>query len=405
MTESIDPFSADAVLDPYSFLTALRTNDPVHWHEAYEIWVVTRYDDLVWVNAHPELFSSEVFARDPRPPYPPVDEADLGLYAFVREFISAQLAEHDPPKHQVMRRVVQSRFTPKGVESWRPLIKQTINELLDGAIANGRMDFKSAFATPLPVEIITQLMGVPRTDRGIIREHVTKMLLSSQGEANRLRTQTDGMRGMIDYLNPLIEDRLRHPGRDDLLSMIAEGEASGVLTRHEVLVNCSLLLVAGHETTINLLCNGMLAFMQHRGEWDRLVSAPLEWSKKATEEALRYDAPVKSLQRIATQDVELRGRTIKKSDRIRAFISSANRDPEVFARPDVFDISRDPNPHVAFGSGIHHCLGATLSRLEGQEAFAALASRLPGLRLVPEQELSYRPSISHRSLASLQVTW
>jgi pimeloyl-[acyl-carrier protein] synthase len=147
-----------------------------------------------------------------------------------------------------------------------------------------------------------------------------------------------------------------------------------------------------------------LAFIRHPEQWALLKQDPAGWAKRATEECLRYDSPVKSIQRIASEDVEIRGKVLRKDDRIRWFISSANRDPEVFANPGTFDISRDPNPHVAFGSGVHHCLGATLARVEGQEVFKALAERFPALQ-VEAEELEYQPSITFRSLKSLPVAW
>jgi pimeloyl-[acyl-carrier protein] synthase len=186
--------------------------------------------------------------------------------------------------------------------------------------------------------------------------------------------------------------------------VLAGGEQAGVFNRHQVLVNAALLLFAGHETTMNLICNGVLAFLKHPDQWARLVSDPPRHARLATEECLRYDPPVKSTQRIAADDVELGGRHIRRGDRIRWMIASANRDPAAFANADAFDISRQPNPHVAFGAGIHYCLGASLARIEGQEVFQVLAERLPGMRL-DTQNLEYEPSIQFRSLRSLPVRW
>jgi pimeloyl-[acyl-carrier protein] synthase len=208
---------------------------------------------------------------------------------------------------------------------------------------------------------------------------------------------------MIDYVSPLVDKRIVNPG-DDFISVLAKGEKQGIFTRHEVLVNTSLLLLAGHETTINLLCNGTLSFIRHPEQWALYKQDPVGQAKWATEECLRYDSPVISIQRIASQDVELRGKHLRKGDRLRWFISSANRDPETFASPTTFDITRNPNPHVAFGSGVHHCLGATLARVEGQEVFKALAQRFPNLQ-VQTDGLEYQPSITFRSLKSLPVTW
>jgi cytochrome P450 len=283
------------------------------------------------------------------------------------------------------------------------MVQSAITDLLDAAEAKGRMDVMADLATPLPVLVIAQMMGVPLEDRPYIRELAKKLLAGGRGEPDRLRTQTAGMQGMLEYLSPLVEERIDRPG-DDFVSVVASGEKRGIFTRHQVLVNCSLLLLAGHETTINLLCNGTLAFLRHPEQWALFKQDPAGSAKRATEECLRYDPPVKSIQRIASQDVEMRGKVVRKDDRMRWFISSANRDPEVFANPETLDITRDPNPHVAFGSGVHHCLGATLARLEGQEAFKALAQRFPSLHLETE-ELEYQPSINFRSLTSLPVAW
>jgi pimeloyl-[acyl-carrier protein] synthase len=176
------------------------------------------------------------------------------------------------------------------------------------------------------------------------------------------------------------------------------------MTRHQVLVNTALLLFAGHETTMNLICNGMLAFIRNPEQWARFKSDPDRWADSATEECLRYDPPVKSTQRIAAQDVERNGKHFKQGDRIRWVISAANRDPEVFANPDRFDIARSPNPHIAFGEGVHHCLGVSLARIEGQEVFKAMAERFPALRL-ETTSLEYQPSVQFRSLKALPVAW
>jgi cytochrome P450 len=396
-----DLFARDVINDPYSYFGHLREEDPVHWNKKYQVWIITRHADLVWITRHPELFSSELPMRPP--PYPPIDASDLGLFEAIRKSQNQRFINHDRPEHTAMRRVIHGYFTPTYVASWRPLVQSAITDLLDAAEEKGRMDVMADFATPLPVLVIAQMMGVPLADRPYIRELAKKLLAGGQGAPDRLRTQTAGMQGMLEYLSPLVAERIDNPG-DDFVSVVASGEKRGIFTRHQVLVNCSLLLLAGHETTINLLCNGTLAFLRHPEQWALFKQDPAGWAKQATEECLRYDPPVKSIQRIAAQDVELRGKVLRKDDRLRWFISSANRDPEVFAYPQTFDITRDPNPHVAFGSGVHHCLGATLARLEGQEAFKALAERFPTLH-VETEELEYQPSMTFRSLKALPVAW
>jgi len=347
------------------------------------------------------LFSNAVFKNDPRPAYPAIDESDNALYEYVRQYQADQFIQFDRPEHLEMRKVVHSYFTPRAMETWRGFVKNAITELLDAAEERGHMDVMRDFATPLPVLVIAQMMGVPKDERPYVR-HLAELLLNiGRGEGDRMKPLVEGMHGMIEYVAPLVNERIDNPG-EDFISVLAQGEKQGVFTRHQVHVNSSLLLLAGHETTINLLCNGTLAFMQHPDQWELFKTDPEGLAKRATEECLRYDAPVKSIQRLASQDIEMRGKTLRQNDRIRWFINSANRDPETFANPDVFDITRDPNPHVAFGNGVHHCLGATLARLEGQEAFKALAQRFPNLHLETET-LEYQPSIAFRSVKALPV--
>ena len=398
-----DMFTAEVIQDPYRYYGRIRDEDPVHWNELYELWVITRHDDLVWLTRNHEQFSSDVFLNDPRPAYPAIYESDTELYDFVRNYQGKQFIQYDRPDHLEMRKVVHTYFSPKSMEEWRPLVKSAVADLLDAAEARGDgVDLMRDLAVPLPVLVIAEMMGVPEGERPHIRMLAEKLLNIGRGEPDRMRPLTEGMQGMLDYVNPLVDQRIDNP-QDDFISVLAGGEKSGVFTREQVLVNTGLLLLAGHETTINLICNGTRAFMNNRDQWDLLKTDPQGMMVRATEEALRYDSPVKSIQRLASEDVEMRGKQIKKDDRIRWFISSANRDPNKFENPNTMDITRWPNPHVAFGSGVHHCLGATIARVEGQEVFSALAERYPNLEL-QNPEAEYQPSITFRSVKDLPVS-
>lgn len=398
-----DLFAPDVIADPYPLLGHLRESAPVHWNERYQLWVITRYDDLVWLVRHNELFSSAVIRSDQRPPYPPIDREDARLAAHVRDFRADQLVEQDRPEHTAMRGAVHAYFTPTAMEKWRPFVRAAVHDLLDQVIDRGEMDVLTALAAPLPVRVITRMMGVPPEDQDTLRDLADKLLYINRGESYRMKPLMEGIRGMIDYVAPRVDQRRATPG-EDFISVLAEAEGRGIFTRHQVLVNTALLLFAGHETTMNLICNGTLALLRHPEQWASLCADPAGRVRVATEECLRYDPPVKSTQRIATADVPLRSQVIKAGDRLRWFIAAANRDPEAFDQPDRFDIARQPNPHVSFGSGIHYCLGATLARVEGQEVFRALAERLPSLRLRPGT-LEYQPSIQFRSLKALPVEW
>ena len=400
-----DLFAAEAIRDPYGYFGALRSEAPVHWNEQYQMWVVTSYERLVWTARHPEYFSSEVALRDNQPPSPSIPEEDMELFGAVRNWAAARFTQNDGAKHKEKRKVVHGYFTPKAMETWRPLVRQTVNNLLDDLQGAGRMDVMHDFATPLTYSIIAALMDIPPSDRGFVKELCGRMCGFDGNQPDRIRMYAEGVQAVTDYLAPIVAKRVRDPG-DDLLSVICKGEIMGAYTRDEVLVNALLLLVAGHETTNDLISNGVLAFAQHSDQFDLLRTDPDTHIVNAVEEVLRYDSPLKSIQRVATQDVDMGGgQTVGKDDRVRWVISSANRDPEVFEDPDGLDIARNPNPHVAFGSGVHHCLGATLARLEGQEAFAELARRFEGFELETDpNELEYLPSVGQRTLLNLPVT-
>ena len=397
-----DMFSPEVIQDPYRYYGRIRDEDPVHWNELYELWVITRHDDLVWLTRNHEQFSNAVMANDPRPAYPAINESDNELYEYTRAYQADMFIQFDRPEHLEMRKVVHAYFTPKSMEEWRPLVKSATNDLLDAAETRGEVDLMRDLAVPLPVLVIAEMMGVPESERGHIRMLAEKLLNIGRGEPNRLQLLAEGMRGMDEYVNPMVEERLVNP-KDDFISVLAGGEKSGVFTREQVLINTALLLLAGHETTINLICNGTLAFMNNRDQWDLLKTDTQGYMVRATEEALRYDPPVKSITRIAAEDVELRGKVIKQDDRLRWFMSSANRDPNKFENPDTMDITRWPNPHVAFGAGIHHCLGATIARVEGQEVFRELEDRYPDLEL-RTHDMDYQPSITFRSVKSMPVS-
>ncbi|MBL8989376.1 MAG: cytochrome P450 [Gemmatimonadetes bacterium] len=398
-----DLFAPAVIADPYEYFGRLRETDPIHWNERFQLWVITRYDDLVWLVRHHELFSSAVIRTDQRQPYPPIDPEDRGLFEEVRHFRADQLVEQDRPAHTTMRGAVHEYFTPTAMESWRPFVRQAVAELLDAVAPRGGMDVLQALAAPLPVRIITHMMGVPNEDRELLRQLADKLLYINRGEPYRMKPLMEGIREMMAYVEPKVGQRADHP-ENDFISVLAAAEKEGIFTRHQVLVNSALLLFAGHETTMNLICNGTLALLRHPDQWAKLCADPEGLARLATEECLRFDPPVKSTQRIAAADVERHGKQIKKGDRIRWFMAAANRDPRAFPDPDRFDLSRSPNPHVSFGSGVHYCLGATLARVEGQEVFRALAERFPGMRLATDQ-LEYQPSIQFRSLKALPVVW
>jgi cytochrome P450 len=399
-----DLFAPEVTADPYTYFGRLRDEDPIHWNREYGVWILTRYDDVVWAARNTTYFSSEIYQRDPRPPYPPIDADDMELYRAMKVWMGDRFMHRDRPGHTGMRQVIHESFSAGAIERWRPVVAAETNGLLDQAEARGRMDVIADFAVPLPVLVIAEMLALPAEDRPFVRRMTEKATFLDSADGSRLQVYVAAIEELAAYLQPLVAARLANPG-DDVLSALAGAERRGLYTRQEVLANIVMLLFAGHETTISLICNGTLAFIRHPEQWASLQQglSPAQLVR-ATEECLRYDPPVKAIQRIVIEDVDRRGTILRKGDRVLWCISSANRDPGVFAQPDTFDISRFPNGHASFGAGIHHCLGATLARMEGQEAFKALAQRFRTLRLETER-LTYHPSLSLRSLTSLSVGW
>jgi cytochrome P450 len=397
-----DLLAPEVVRDPYAYFARLRRDDPVHWNERWGGWLVTRYEDVVRAFRDPARLSSDRMAHFQQELSPHDQER---LHVLIRYF-SRWLVFTDPPYHTRVRMLVNKAFTPTSVERLRPRVRAIVSELQDGMEQGRHADFIRAFAFHLPVIVISEYLGVPPQDREAVKEwsdETSRIFFIRADDPQRRERSQAGLIKLLEYFEPLIHERRRHP-RDDLISALVQAQERGDLLSHdEVLATCTVLLFAGHETTTNLLANGLLALLQHRDQWELLARDP-SLAFSATEELLRYDGPVKATFRWARADAELGGKTIRAGDRMLLVLASANRDPDRFPQPDRVDITRNPNPHVAFGHGIHVCLGAPMARLEGQEAFAALARRFPGMRLATD-ELEYHPTIVSRALAELPVEW
>ncbi|MDQ7851247.1 MAG: cytochrome P450, partial [Armatimonadota bacterium] len=364
-----DLLAPEVVRDPYTYFARLRQLDPVHWNERWGGWLVTRYDDIVRAFRDPARLSSDRMAHFQQELSPHDRER---LHVLIRYF-SRWLVFTDPPYHTRVRMLVNKAFTPTSVERLRPRVRAIVSELQDHVAHRGHMEFIRDFAFHLPVIVISEYLGVPPQDREAVKEwsdETSRIFFIRADDPQRRERSQAGLVKLLEYFEPLIHARRRHP-RDDLISALVQAEERGDLLSHdELLATCTVLLFAGHETTTNLLANGLLALLRHRDQWERLARDP-SLAASATEELLRYDGPVKATFRWARVDAELGGRTVRAGDRMLLVLASANRDPERFPHPDRVDITRNPNPHVAFGHGIHVCLGAPMARLAGQEAFPA----------------------------------
>ena len=391
-----NPFLPEFHQDPYPFYARLRREDPVH-QSPMGFWVVTRYNDVVTVlrdprfgraGFHPMLAAAQPRAANPDP-LPP------------------SMLFQDPPDHTRLRALVNKAFTPRVVEAMRPHIQDIVDGLLDRVVPTGTMDIIEDLAYPLPVTVICEMLGVPVSDQASIRQWSADLArsLDAIGPQADVEVQERGVQArhaLAEYFRTQIPERRRQPRTDLLSALIAAEEQGDRLTERELLAMCVLLFVAGHETTVNLIGNGMLALLRHPDELRRLRADPA-LTPSAVEECLRYDSPVQRTARIPSTDVELDGHTIRQGTMVVAAIGAANRDPAQFVDADRLDIGRRDNRHVSFGFGIHFCLGAPLARLEGQVAIGALIRRAPRLQQASEA-LEWRESSTLRGLKSLPVT-
>ncbi|MGH9181008.1 MAG: cytochrome P450 [Acidimicrobiales bacterium] len=381
--------------DPYPIYAFIRTHEPVH-HAPDGTWVLTRYDH-----------ASQVL-RDPRFSTNPkwlADDTRRANDSLVRQAGTSLMMFLDPPDHNRLRSLVSQAFTPKMVEGMRPRIQRLVDDLLDAVVERGRMDVLSDLAYPLPAMVICELLGVPSDDQEQFKawsSDASRLLDGYLDQESRTKGMVAGMH-LFQYFNDLVDERRRAPRADLLSALIAAEDGGESLTQAELLSTTTLLFVAGFETTMNLVGNGMLALLRQRDQLERLRDDP-SLMRPGVEELLRYDSSVHVTARIARTDVEVGGQVIRQGEEVAVIIGAANRDPEQFPDPDRLDVGRTPNRHLAFGGGPHFCLGASLARLEGQVAVATMLRRLGDLELVTS-EPEYRDHFVIRGVLRLEVAF
>ena len=393
---SFNPMDPEFVADPYPMYHRLRAEDPVH-RSPLGFWVLTRYEDVVSVLRDPR-FAKEAIAT--------FVAQKLGVES--ASGIGISMLDRDPPDHTRLRSLVSKAFTPRVVEGLRPRIQQIVDGLLDQAEDRRAMDVIEDFAYPIPVIVICEMLGVPVEDherfRGWSLDLARGLDATLLGAGADLAQRARSSRlALADYFRELIADRGQAPRGDLLSALIAAEEAGDKLSEQELLATCILLLVAGHETTVNLLGNGTLALLRHPDQLALLRDQP-GVIVGAVEELLRYDGPVQRTARVPSTDAVIDGHAIRAGEMVMPFIGAADRDPAHFPEPDRLDLKRGDNRHVAFGMGIHFCLGAPLARLEGQIAINTLVRRFPKLALATDRP-EYRQSLTLRGLTSLPVAF
>ncbi len=390
---TFNPMDPTFVADPYPTYRQLRTEDPVH-HSPMGFWVLTRYEDVV------------AALRDPRLAKEAIAAFVAARFGALVPITGLSMLDRDPPDHTRLRSLVSKAFTPRVVEGLRPRVQQIVDGLIARALEKGSMDLIEEFAYPIPVNVICEMLGVPVEDHERfkgwsldIARGLDSILLPPDSEVPKRSVAS--RTALAEYFRELIAKRRVSPRADLLSALIAAEEAGDKLSENELLATCILLLIAGHETTVNLIGNGTLALLRHPDQLHRLRENPALIGT-AVEELLRFDGPVQRTARIPSEDVVIDGRTIAKGEMVMPFIGAADRDPAQFPDPDRLDIGRSDNRHIAFGWGIHFCLGAPLARVEGQIAINTLVQRLPKLALATDTP-QFRESLTLRGLTSLPV--
>ena len=387
---------ANFVPEAYRYLAALRQHSPVH-RNSDGSFILTRYDDLVSVYRNPAVWSSDKTV-DFKPKF-----GDSPLY----EHHTTSVVFRDPPDHTRIRKLFQAAFTRKALAALEPRIEALVDAYLDELADQGEMEIVSGFSFKLPVEAVCDMLGVPRSDRILIRDWALLILggLEPVLSPEQFEAGNRAVEDFKTYLRELIAHRKAHPGKarpGEILTALSEAEEDGErLTEIELLHQCIFLLNAGHETSTNMISHGVHELLRHPDQAARLRAEP-GLIEDAVEENLRYQAPIQINNRRALADTELSGVRLPKGSIVHLMIGGGNRDPAQFPDPDVFDVARRPNRHLSFGLGIHICAGNSLARIEGKHAFGKLLSRFPNLKLEAPARLSNR--IRFREISELRVS-
>ena len=388
--------------NPFPFYTQLRNDAPVcriSVSRNRHAWLITRYEDVTMALKDERLVKNKLNALTPeqltKQPWTP---------RFFRP-LARNMLYLDVPDHTRLRALVHKAFTPRLIEQMRTRVQTISEELLDSAQKRGHIDLIGDYALPIPTVVIADMLGVPAADQHKFHRWSNALVSSNQTGMGTLK-MIPHVLAFLSYIRKLIKAKRAEP-QDDLTSALVQVEDAGEqLSEDELIAMIFLLLVAGHETTVNLIGNGMLALLEHPDQMQELRQEPA-LIRSAVEELLRFDSPVAlATDRYAREDMTIAGVTIPRGELVYAVLASANRDERQFPNPDLLDLKREPNKHVAFGNGIHYCLGAPLARMEGQIAINALLCRLPAMRLaVPPEKLRWRHGILLHSLENLPVAF
>lgn len=389
----LDP---EVLADPYPLYRRLRDEDPVHWDPYLHAWVVTRYADVVTVL---HRFRA---ARTPAPDR--LSDLGMGELTPIAAVMVRQMLFLDPPQHGRVRRLASVAFTPRRIAVLRDHIRQITEGLIDDLVGAGHFDVMAALANPLPAIVTAEMLGVPTSDHQLLKswsQDFAEMLGNFQHNPGRAKKVLQSVEEMVSYFQAAVTRESSHP-TEGLINALTTAEVDGDrLSEEEVVANVIVTMVGGQETTTNLIGNGLLTLLRQPAQMRRLRSDP-GLLTSGVEELLRYESPSQHTARLAPAGAVLGGKEIPEGAAVIAVMGAANRDPERFSEPDLIDLDRPDNRHLAFGWSGHFCFGAPLARMEGQMAFEILLSRFPEL-ILADQPISWRPNLGLRGVTELHV--
>ena len=400
MGEVTELLAEHAVADPYAHFARLREAVPLHRDERLGAWLVLRYDDVRAAFRDSRLSADRVSPYFERRRAHGAAERERATF----EVLTRWIVFTDPPRHTRLRKLVDYAFRPRAVERMRGWIASLVDELVEELGHERELDFVQRFASPLPVRVICDLFGVPHESRSDLTrwsEDILTLVFGAMHSADRHERAERSLREFSEFLRGVIAERRSRPGEDLVSDLVAAEERGDVLEEEEIVATCVLLLFAGHETTRNLLANGLKAILEHDAAREVLAADPSRMPD-AVEEVLRFDGPLKAMWRQATEPVTYGGRRIEPGERLLLVQASANRDPRRFEDPETFDIARPSNRHVGFGYSIHYCLGAAIARLEGALGLGAFLERFPHVSLATDS-FEWDPLVLSRSLKRLPI--
>jgi cytochrome P450 len=388
--------------DPYPFYSELRRQAPLYFSQRLNGWVVTRYSDVTAGLLDKRLISGGRVRSFAMRLDPTCQKQMSRLFDHFEKWIGNM----DPPDHTRLRALVNKAFTPGMVEQLTTSIEAITSRLLDAVRAKGEMEFVRDFAYPLPATVIATMLGVPPGDQDRFiawADDLTAYTGSGSASLELSRAAQRSVDELTEYFLRIATERRIQPQNDLIGALVALEDGGSELSQQELIAMCTFLLVAGHETTMALLSNGLLSLLRNPGQREMLQANP-DLVRTAVEELLRYDSPIQHQTRVAAQSFSFAGTHVEEGQRVLLMLGAANRDPLQFPDPDRLDIRREPNRHIAFGLGIHYCLGAPLARLEAQIAFPEILRRFPGIRL-EDQNIEWRIHTSNRNPIRMKVAW